>query len=438
MTPFLKLPALALKQGKMSQQNAIAHLEGQNRQANEKKTKATTCCILFATADWDEPYWTNKQHCAEALEDLGIKVLYVESIGLRSPKKNSTKDLKRIISRIKKAAYSYLVGPSRRSEGIYVVSPLALPGIGSSLFMRKVNTWLLDSLVAASTRKLGFRDALVWAYHPFIGNFLNMDRVSKVLYHCVDDLSSVPGIEPKAFRLAETRFLQSVDICYATTPNLLERCSSYNPNTYYLPNVVDIEHFTKHEGGKHEQPARLKSIPKPRIVYHGVLSDFKMDFQLLLECAELRPDWSFVVIGEEREGQRDPLVERLRTLKNTHFLGYIPYQDMPQYLSNMNVGILPSLINDYTTSMFPMKFYEYIASGIPVVSTPLDFTRYIGEGGLIISDNATEFVNAIGVQLEKGRLSKRESEKIIGDNTWKTRTLKMLKTVQEDTCGAPG
>ena len=106
---------------------------------------------------------------------------------------------------------------------------------------------------------------------------------------------------------------------------------------------------------------------------------------------------------------------------------------MPKYLSYMNVGILPSLINQYTTSMFPMKFYEYIASGIPVVSTPLDFTRYIGEGGLIISDNATGFVNAIGVQLEKGRLSKRESEKIIGDNTWKARTLKMLKAVQEET-----
>jgi len=409
----------------MTKHKAVTHMEDQSRKVSSEKQQITTCCILFSTADWDEPYWTNKQHCAKSIASLGIKVLYVESIGLRSPKANSSRDLKRIIKRIKKAAISYLVGPSKRGIGIYVVSPLALPGIGSSTFWSTVNTWFLDFLVKASVRRLGFRNALIWAYHPLIGNCLKMPQISRSLYHCVDDLSSVPGIDAVEFRIAEIRLLQRVDACYVTTTNLLKQCLPYNSSTHYLPNVVDIEHFSRIDTVKKELPAPLRFIPEPRIVYHGVLSDFKLDFCLLLECAELRPDWSFVLIGEEREGQRDPLVEKLRSLKNTYFIGYIPYKDMPQYLNNMNVGILPSLINQYTSSMFPMKFYEYIASGIPVVSTPLAFTASVS-GGLLISDNSAGFLEAITIQLEKGRLSKREAETIIGDNTWTARTRKML------------
>lgn len=404
--------------------------EDQSWQNRRQNPNAITCCILFATADWDEPYWTNKQHCAKTLADLGIKVLYVESVGLRSPKLNSAKDIKRIARRIMKVAYCCLIGPSQRSAGLYVVSPFTLPGSGPSSIRSKVNTWLLDLLVKTSATRLGFEDALIWAYHPFIGNCLRMPQVSKALYHCVDDLSSVPGIDAIAFKLAEARLVKLVDACFVTAPHLLNKCSSFNTNTYYLPNVVDIDHFSLAGRKKHECPMTLTAIPEPRIVYHGVLSDFKIDFALLIECARLRPEWSFVVIGEEREGQRDQLVDQLRRTKNVFLLGYKSYSEIPLYLNHMNLGILPSLINQYTTSMFPMKFYEYIASGLPVVSTPLDFTKHV-EGGLVVGSNTTEFVNAIKIQLERGRLSLKESEEIVGDNTWKARTLKMLRSVED-------
>lgn len=393
--------------------------------------ESTTCCILFATADWDEPYWTNKQHCAKALANLGVKVLYVESIGLRMPKGNSHKDIIRILGRIKKAAYSYLVGPRKCEERVYVISPFTLPGIGSSAFKARLNEWMLDFLVRSSSSRLKLRNIKIWAYHPFIGNCWRMPMVSRVLYHCVDDLSSVPGIDRERFRLAEARFLELVaDVCYVTAPHLKKQCQPHNSNTYYLSNVVDIDHFSQQKEARPECPAELASIRRPRIAYHGVLSDFKIDFGLLIECARLKPEWSFVLIGEEREGQHDLLVDELRSMKNVHLLGYRSYKQLPAYLNNMDIGILPSLINSYTTSMFPMKFYEYIASRIPVVSTPLDFTKHV-EGGLLVGKNPAEFVNAIRLQIEQGRLSAEESQRIIGDNTWKARTLKMLKSLEE-------
>lgn len=404
-------------------------MQDKEREITEHNLPTTRCCIIFATADWDEPYWTNKQHCAKTLASLGIEVLYVESIGLRSPKTKSIKDVKRIISRIKKSIYSYLIGPMKRSEAIYVASPVALPGTSSLSFRIQINTWLLDFLIKKSVKKLGFRNVLIWAYHPYIGNCRGISQVTKTLYHCVDDLSSVPGIDAEAFRIAESRFLQSVDCCYVTSQNLLKRCLPYNSETKYLPNVVDTEHFFRDGTGHVGLPAPLRVIPRPRIVYHGVLSDFKVDFRLLLECAILRPGWNFVVIGEEREGQKDLLVQKLRQLENTHFLGYVRYNDIPEYLNSMDVGILPSLINRYTASMFPMKFFEYIASGLPVVSTPLDFAKSV-RGGILISEDSQGFVDAITAQLYRGRLSQDESERIISGNTWRSRTLNMLNSLE--------
>lgn len=411
-------------------QETLGHMKNGGMQARAGMPISTRCCILFATADWDEPYWTNKQHCAKALANLGIQVLYVESIGLRSPMANSPKDVKRILKRITKSAYSYLIGPSKRSTGIHVVSPFVLPGIGSSALKTRFNAWMIDFLVKASIRRLKFTNALIWAYHPFIGNSLRMPQVSKMLYHCVDDLSAVPGIDADTFLHAEATFLKSVDKCYVTAPSLLKKCSAHNTNTHYLSNVVDVDHFTRKEGTEHTIQNELNTIPEPRIAYHGVLSSFKIDFSLLVECARLRPDWSFVVIGEEREGQQDKLIDDLREMENVHLLGYKPYKEIPFYLHNMNVGILPSLINQYTTNMFPMKFYEYIASGMPVVSTPLDFANHV-RGGLLVGKNAAEFVYAINLQLKRGRLSTETSEQIIGDNTWKARTLKMLRSLEE-------
>jgi hypothetical protein len=90
------------------------------------------------------------------------------------------------------------------------------------------------------------------------------------------------------------------------------------------------------------------------------------------------------------------------------------------------VGTLPILINEYTRSMFPMKYYEYLAAGIPVASTALEFTRSHREG-LETATDAPTFVQAIARQLARGRLTDAEAVRFVGDNTWKSRTMKMLE-----------
>jgi hypothetical protein len=274
-------------------------------------------------------------------------------------------------------------------------------------------------------KRHGFSRPLIWTYHPFVLDTLRGLDYAKLVYHNVDDLAAIPGVEAVPFKTEERRLLNRADIVFTTSEALREKCAAINPNTHYMPNVTDLDHF-----GRARQPGALPkdlaAIPEPRIGFMGILSDFKVDFALLLDVVRTRADWNWVFLGDEREGQKNPLVRELRCRANAHFLGHKPYALLPEYLRGIAVGTLPILINEYTRSMFPMKYYEYLAAGIPVASTALEFTRSHREG-LETATDAPTFVQAIARQLARGRLTDAEAVRFVGDNTWKSRTMKMLE-----------
>jgi glycosyltransferase involved in cell wall biosynthesis len=380
-------------------------------------------CILFSTADWDTPSWTNKQHTARHLALQGYRVLYIESVGLRAPTMNG-QDLRRIWKRLKCG-----FRPPRLVEpGVWVISPLAIPFKQHWAIMRKINQSWLSLRIKLFMLSQGFKLPLVWTYHPFMLETIAPLSYSTLVYHCVDDLSAVPGIDSVAFNAEEQRLLQKCQAVFVTSEALKEKCIAINANTHYFPNVVDLEHFSK----AHLElaiPADLEKIPKPRIGYVGTLSDFKVDFFLIYSVAVNKPEWHWVLMGEEREGQHSPWVEKLRAMSNVHFLGHRSYEELPNLLRGIDVGTLPTLLNDYTRSMFPMKYFEYLAAGVPVVSTPLDFIHSCNLG-LESADNVSNFTLAITRQLKKGRFSIDESITFVGENTWDKRITKMLSLHQ--------
>nr|WP_233176890.1 glycosyltransferase [Ralstonia sp. ASV6] len=382
---------------------------------------------MFSTADWDEPYWTNKQHTARALARQGWRVLYVESVGLRAPRMSSGKDWSRIWHRLWRGLRSTLFAPPQRESNLWVLSPLMVPAMHHWPLVRGFNQALLRWSVGRFAKKHACRRPILWTYHPFMLPAVQNLQHGPLVYHCVDDLAAVPGVDVAAFRRAQQQLLGRSDAVFTTAVALLEQCRPHNANTHFFANVVDAEHFGTALSAQ-ALPADLAVIPGPRLVYHGVLSDFKVDFALLLAAVAMRPDWQWVFIGEEREGQRSEFVSRLRERPNVHFLGYRSYADLPGYLRGMSVGLLPTQLNDYTRSMFPMKYFEYLAAGLPVVSTPLDFTRHQSQG-LEIGADAAQFVAAIERQLARGKLSHAEAKAYVGENTWDARTLKMLEYV---------
>lgn len=389
-------------------------------------------CILFATADWDTPYWTNKQHTAAQLAKSGWRVLYVESVGLRAPKMGSGTDWRRILKRL----WRGLKGPRKVQERVWVLSPLVIPLKHHHPWVRRFNQGLLAWTVARFCRQQEFRSPLLWTYHPYLLEQLTLMRehhgvtLGKLVYHCVDDLSAIPGIDAEAFNAEERRLLLEADVVFTTSESLAAKCAPYNSRVHNFPNVVDIEHFSAARQSE-EIPADLRRIPSPRIGYMGALSDFKVDFKLLRDVALTHPTWHLVLIGEEREGQTNPALAAIATLPNVHLLGHKRYDVLPKYLRGIDVGMLPTLINEYTRSMFPMKYFEYIASGVPVVATPLEFTRNI-KHFLITAADASSFSDAIQHQLNRGRINSAEARDVIGDNTWSQRLEKMLNTLQQN------
>lgn len=386
-------------------------------------------CILFSTADWETPYWTNKQHTARLLAKRGWRVLYVESVGLRSPSISSGRDWGRLFRRLLRGIKALLAGPEKVENNVWVLPPLMMPFKHHLSIIRAFNQGLLRSTISSFLKQNRFFRPLVWTYHPFMLEAISGLEIGPLVYHCVDNLAAVPGVDAQAFNREEQRLLKQCTAVFTTAPALQVKCQACNPNTHYFSNVVDVDHFGRALSSG-PLPADLCEIPEPRFVYYGVLSDFKVDFALVLTVARMHPDWHWVFIGEEREGQHNKSAVDLRKLQNVHFIGFRSYDILPEYLRGMSVGLLPTLLNEYTRSMFPMKYYEYLAAGLPVVATPLDFTLSCNKG-LESGENANNFALAITKQIKRGRLSIDESITYVGANTWDTRMTNMLNIINE-------
>jgi glycosyltransferase involved in cell wall biosynthesis len=115
----------------------------------------------------------------------------------------------------------------------------------------------------------------------------------------------------------------------------------------------------------------VDSLPRPRLVFQGAIVATKLDVQLIAEVAELRSEWSIVLVGPRGAGDPTGDLSPLDDAPNIHMIGPRRANDLPQVLRGADIGLIPYAINDLTRSVFPMKVYEYLAAGLPVLATPL-------------------------------------------------------------------
>jgi len=381
--------------------------------------------VLLSTADWDNPFWTNKQHVACELARLGYRVFYIDSLGLRRPSASS-QDIKRIFRRLKKALRS----PLAVRENLWVWSPLVIP-----LQRYAVVRWLNKQLLSAGVRfwqwKLGLRPDVFWTYNPMTLSFFDTSRYAQLVYHCVDEIKAQPGMPVEQIANAEDALVRQSDICFVTAEYLLETRQKLNPQTYYFSNVADFAHFSKARDETVAVPDDIKNIPKPIIGFVGAISGYKVDFNLLKKMAFKHPEWSVVMIGKVGEG--DPWTDAsvLDSLPNVHFMGPRNYEDLPAYMKAFDVAILPSMLNEYTKSMFPMKFFEYLSAGLPVVATNLHALQNYKHVATI-AERDEEFIAGIESALNGGVVPLAARLEVAMEQTYEHRTKKMLSLLQKN------
>ncbi|URI09506.1 glycosyltransferase [Aquincola tertiaricarbonis] len=260
--------------------------------------------------------------------------------------------------------------------------------------------------------------------------FMDVRGYRHSVYHCVDEVRAQPGMPVAEIEQAERRLMKDVEFCFVTAQSLLDARRQENPNTYYFPNVAEFEHFAKARSDLLPPPLDIGPRTKPRIGFIGAISSYKVDFQLLCKMASMHKDWEIILIGQVGEGDPSTNVSMLSEYENILLIGPRDYKDLPAYLKTFDVAVLPCLINDYTRGMFPMKFFEYLAAGKPVVSTDLHALRSYADIA-VIADSHEAFLRGVEDAVD-GKVPPIERRIAAAkEQTYEIRTDKMLALIAE-------
>lgn len=382
--------------------------------------------VCLAGADWDTPLWTNRQHIMSRLS-RNNRVLYIESIGSRTPNFASAADWRKILAKIKR-----IFSPLRKINGnLYVLTPFIIP-YHNNRFADFVNERLLVFYVRFARGKLGFRRPILWSYLPHAVWLLGGMDFDRAIYHCVDEYAAIPGAPAKKLKTLEESFLKRCDAVFATSKKLYESKKAGNKNTFYLPNVSDFAHFSKAGRPDTAIPDDLKGIKRPVIGYIGNLCDHKVDLDLVIYAAKALPGDSFVLIGPiwENNSEINQKIGLAKRQKNIFLLGLRQYDILPNYIKGFDVCMIPHKVTPYSQASFPIKLHEFLASGKPIVTTNLpslsDYDHMIYMAG-----SQAEFAAKIGEALaEKNPLVMGERIAVASRNTWESRIESMEKIMK--------
>ncbi|MFH1681557.1 MAG: glycosyltransferase [Candidatus Eisenbacteria bacterium] len=382
----------------------------------------------MASANWDAELWTNSQHLMSRLA-RDNRVLFVESVGLRRPQAR-WRDLYRVGGRLR----NWARGVRPAGENLLVYSPLIIP-FYSVPWIRDLNFWILRTTLSRIARKHGFRAPILWTFLPTSGDLVGHLGESLAIYHCVDEYGANPGVPARVIQQMEKKLLSASDLVFTTSRSLYEGKRRYNPNTHYLPNVADADHFRRATLPETEVPPALRSLPRPVVGFVGALSDYKVDFGLLIHVAHAHPEWSIALVGPVWAGSRADDVRTLEKMENVRFFGAQAYAELPAWIKGFDVCMIPFAVNETTINVFPMKFHEYMATGKPIVVADLpsiaEFREHCRMAG-----GAEEFTRAIEESLrpEPPGAAERRVE-VARRNTWEVRIEEIASIIEKESAG---
>ncbi|MBU8542508.1 MULTISPECIES: glycosyltransferase [Roseomonadaceae] len=282
---------------------------------------------------------------------------------------------------------------SPREGGVIVAVPMLPEGLPQNMVVGQQRSMLDDLLASRAGRRL-----TAWFYTPMAMAFANHITADVTVYDCMDELSAFRGAPPAMLRM-EQALIDQADLVFTGGRSLHDAKRHRHPHVHCFPSSIDTAHFGQSRAGLPE-PEALKGLPHPRIGLFGVV-DERMDLDLVAEIAARRRDWSVVIIG--------PVVKvdpaSLPQGPNLSWLGGRGYAALPAYLANWDLGFMPFALNESTRFISPTKTPEFLAAGLPVVSTPVvDVVRDYGDAGLVeIAATAEEMVAHADALLHRPR-----------------------------------
>ena len=235
-------------------------------------------------------------------------------------------------------------------------------------------------------RKLYFSPDYVFMFsqnwYPFMSLF-----DSKLIYYCVDDQSAFSAVDATRFSELDNLTSDAADVIFCSSRTLFESKAASYPNTHYSPHGVEFELFRFSASEKMPVPSDISEIDGPKLLFFGHLSYDWVDTELLRKVAEQRPDWNIILIGRY---SLDP--GEFSRHNNIFILGERDFEDLPSYCAHCDIGIIPFVDSDLVRNCNPLKLYEYLSAGLPVVSTAIPEVQYLENDCIRVSTSETEFV----------------------------------------------
>lgn len=211
---------------------------------------------------------------------------------------------------------------------------------------------------------LDIEKPVLWLYYPTVVPILGELDYSLLCYDCVDDFSEFSW-NPSSFGTQEAKLMELCDLIFVTSERLKKAKEAHAKEVFLVPNAADVEHFEKATKDDCIVPEEINRIGKPVIGFVGAIYEW-IDLELIEKVCRARPLWSFVMVGPVSNRVRMP-----KGLKNLYITGKRSYYELPNIIKAFDVCMIPFKINKLTESTNPVKLYEYLAAGKPVVSTPI-------------------------------------------------------------------
>lgn len=385
--------------------------------------------LCISSIDWDF-IWQGHQEIMSSLAANGNRVLFIENTGVRTP---GFRDIPRLVKRIRNWSRS-VKGMRKEKEGLFIYSPVILP-FPYSTIARWINRRLIIAGVKRWMKSVGGSKPVIWTFLPtgLALDIINAIDNKLVVYYCIDNFAAS---SPEARKILKTEWalLKGADIVFVTARNLYDFCSKYNNNVHVFPYGVNMDVYEKAGKTAPKRPADIPATTDAIVGYVGGIHKW-LDFELVKFLAREHPDKSFVFVGPLQED-----VTALKGVKNLHFLGQKSYEELPSYIGQFKVCIIPYLLTEYTKNVYPTKINEYLCMGKPVVSTALQEVlafndrnkdRKSGEDIVFIGRTKEEFSGLVDKAGRESAISCEVADKrravAVKEGSWKVKI--------EDMCG---
>ena len=391
--------------------------------------------VCLSSQPWRDSMWTNKQHIMSRLAERH-RVVYADH-GIRSLPGYLFDRIKDDPTALARPGRLLTEGVHREEDGLWIAEsygPLLANLLSVECPVRNFVAYDLKlKFLKRFLERKQIDDPIVWVYHPAYAEAVDDLPRKLLVYDCVDNYRAFPNYQDSADWIddKERRLCEKADLVFTTAQELYDEKSKYNPeHTHLVHNVGDAEHFKQALDDETPVAEEVASLSSPVIGFVGAVSDYKLNSDWLLELSRRKPDWNIVVIGPVGVADASTDVSAMKKASNIHLLGYRDYEDLPTYLKGFDVATIPYRINEYTRSVFPIKFFEFMATGTPVVISALpSLEEYYDQ--VEVAETADEFVERCEAALQLGDEGADERIELAEQNSWWSRIDKMMGLVED-------